>query len=207
MGNIPADYGLINMESGAKEWLVDSYEEEYHPEFDWKAIYRKSGYDVGLEVGLRMNAAEMFQYRNYDLATNHVEKDSLGRMKFFRYIDVDENGQPLEVGSILNAYHYQLQEKIKDYKRRFNKDYNDMRYSLAEKIAYDEIIYLIKKTKQQPFTKTLDNPNRVVKGGTWQQPSSNRVAMRQDSTAVDVGFRCVLPYTGLPVRKGYKVRW
>jgi formylglycine-generating enzyme required for sulfatase activity len=169
MGNIPADYGLINMEGGAKEWLIDVYDENYEPEPDWKVVYQKSGYDVGLKVGIRMTEKVASMYNNkpsgdalFDTST-HVAKDSLGRMQFFRYMDVDKNGEPIEVGLSWKSY---LKSKI-----------------------------------------NISKKHRVVKGGTWEKPNNNRMSMRQDSAAVDVGFRCILPYTGLPVRKGYKVKW
>lgn len=32
-------------------------------------------------------------------------------------------------------------------------------------------------------------------------------SLHEDKARSDVGFRCVLPYTGAPVRKGFKVKW
>ncbi len=201
MGNIPADYGLINMEGGAKEWLIDSYEENYQPEPDWKVVYRKSGYDVDLEVGLRMSKEDVLMYPNYHPYSYHVEKDSLGRMRSFRYMDADENGQPLEVGKTLNKYYYEWKSKFYAYQAKYNYTFHYGKPTeKKQQEAYDEIIRLGRKAKQYDV-------HRVVKGGTWQESNSNRAAMPQDSAAIDVGFRCILPYTGLPVRKGYKVKW
>jgi formylglycine-generating enzyme len=43
---------------------------------------------------------------------------------------------------------------------------------------------------------------RVVK-----EASGARLGLREDEYDPNVGFRCVLPYTGTPVMKGYKVKW
>ncbi|MGB0863400.1 MAG: SUMF1/EgtB/PvdO family nonheme iron enzyme [Saprospiraceae bacterium] len=197
MGNIPADYGLINMEGGAREWLIDTYEETYEPESDWKAVYQKSGYDVGSEVGVRISEEEFlkYKYNGYYNYTRHVEKDSLGHLKYFRYIGTDENGQPLEVG-ITPERHLKWNSKINAYRNKYN---NNRTYE-GEQEFYKNYRKLRNQLEQK-------NVYRVIKGGTWQQPSQARTAMRGDSAAVDVGFRCVLPYTGLPVRKGYKIKW
>lgn len=35
----------------------------------------------------------------------------------------------------------------------------------------------------------------------------NFLPLHTDSTNADLGFRCVLPYTGLQVAKKYRVKW
>lgn len=56
--------------------------------------------------------------------------------------------------------------------------------------------------------KTYSNAPRVTRGGTWQSPDFNRrERMSPDSAAMDVGFRCVMPYISTPVKKEYKVKW
>jgi len=48
--------------------------------------------------------------------------------------------------------------------------------------------------------KTYTNARRVIRGGTWQSPGFNRrEPMSPDSAAMDVGFRCVMPYISTPV--------
>ncbi len=145
--NIPADYGMINMENGVKEWVIDKYEPRYTPENNWKTAYEKAGFLIGLETGKRLDPdPDGYIY---------VDKDTLGRMQDFRFVDVNSDGLPYEMG-------YDFSDK-KNYKR-------------------------------------------VIKGGTAQKSGNFRAAMEQNKWAEDVGFRCVLPYTGQPPRNG-KVRW
>ncbi len=145
--NIPADYGMINMENGVKEWVIDKYEPRYTPEKNWKKAYEKAGFSIGLEVGERLDPDP----NGYI----HPEKDRLGRMQGFRFVDVNSDGLPYE-----------------------------MWYDFSDEKKY----------------------KRVIKGGTTQKSGNFRAAMEQNKWVEDVGFRCVLPYTGLPVREG-KVRW
>jgi formylglycine-generating enzyme len=47
---------------------------------------------------------------------------------------------------------------------------------------------------------------RVIKGGTWKQPSKrNREPILENVYSDEVGFRAVLPYFGIPTE--YKVKW
>jgi hypothetical protein len=56
--------------------------------------------------------------------------------------------------------------------------------------------------------KTYSNRPRLVKGSTWQSPDfKRREPMSPDSAAMDVGFRCVMPYISTPVKREYKVKW
>jgi formylglycine-generating enzyme required for sulfatase activity len=60
--------------------------------------------------------------------------------------------------------------------------------------------------KEIPNPRPFNHKPRLVKGGDWSQPDVNaRMGMHPDSTAYNVGFRCLLPYTGMAVRKGFKV--
>lgn len=50
--------------------------------------------------------------------------------------------------------------------------------------------------------------HRVVKGGTWRNPSTAaRESLMETEASPDVGFRTVLPYLGMPVYKKNKVKW
>ena len=48
---------------------------------------------------------------------------------------------------------------------------------------------------------------RVVKGGTWKTPGNDRRAKLESEAGVDIGFRCILPYTSSPVLRKYRVKW
>ncbi len=69
--------------------------------------------------------------------------------------------------------------------------------------------YFIRKgmTQAAPSFLPYNDSLRLVRGGDWKNPDFNaRMAMRPDSAANNVGFRCVLPYTSMPVEKQYKVK-
>jgi formylglycine-generating enzyme required for sulfatase activity len=58
------------------------------------------------------------------------------------------------------------------------------------------------------------NPNdtisryRVVKTGTWKNPSTTaRRKMKESEASANVGFRVVIPYYGMPVNKKDMVKW
>ncbi len=50
-------------------------------------------------------------------------------------------------------------------------------------------------------------PKRVVKGGTWQNSGNLRTGLFENQSDAEVGFRCVLPYLGMPIKNKYKVKW
>jgi formylglycine-generating enzyme required for sulfatase activity len=50
--------------------------------------------------------------------------------------------------------------------------------------------------------------NRVVKSGTYKNPSTTaRESMEETDASPEVGFRTVLPYMGTPIDKKNKVKW
>jgi hypothetical protein len=49
--------------------------------------------------------------------------------------------------------------------------------------------------------------SRVVRGGTSCNPGLDRSSLNEDQWSANVGFRCVLMYTGAPVLNGFKVKW
>jgi formylglycine-generating enzyme required for sulfatase activity len=70
-----------------------------------------------------------------------------------------------------------------------------------------EQFFSIKKVAQYSYRAETRKP-RLVRGGTWQSPDFNRrEPMSPDSAAMDVGFRCVMPYISTPVKREYKVKW
>ncbi len=57
------------------------------------------------------------------------------------------------------------------------------------------------------YNQYSDSP-RLIRGGTWMDPNfESRSFMKPDSASVEVGFRCVLPFTSIPVKKEDRVRW
>ncbi|MBX7204380.1 MAG: SUMF1/EgtB/PvdO family nonheme iron enzyme [Bacteroidia bacterium] len=133
-------YGLINLDGGVKEWLLDTFAQQ--PVYThWLNVMKMGGFNTEQAV-------------LYDANGYISEKDSLGHHPF-RFIGLDHKGDPRPIGRYM----------------------------------------------------TNGSGYRVVKGGTWDKPGYYRAAMRGDSSATNVGFRCVLPYTGAPVIKGGLVNW
>ena len=46
---------------------------------------------------------------------------------------------------------------------------------------------------------------RLVKGGTWKNPGKQRLPLDESESDIEIGFRTVLPYTGMPPI--FKVKW
>ncbi len=133
-------YGLINLDGGVKEWLLDTFAQQ--PVYaHWQDVMKRGGFNTENTV-------------LYDADGNISEKDSLGHLPF-RFIGLDHKGDPRPIA----------------------------------------------------WYPTNGSGYRVVKGGTWDKPGYYRAAMKGDSSATNVGFRCVLPYTGAPVIKGGMVNW
>lgn len=59
----------------------------------------------------------------------------------------------------------------------------------------------------ETFLANASNKVRLVKGGTWQEPGKQRMPLEETQSNVEVGFRCVLPYAGMPVANKWKVKW
>jgi len=65
---------------------------------------------------------------------------------------------------------------------------------------------LVPKTSHM-YNQYSESP-RLIRGGTWMDPNFElRSFMKPDSASVEVGFRCVLPFTSIPVKKEDRVRW
>ena len=139
----PTDtYGIINMDGGVKEWLLDEYSVKIDTVSNWLQVMKHGGFET--QNNIKHHPDHFF-----------IQKDSMGRMQSFRMMGMDQNGVPRLVS-------------------------------------------------HQPYgNKRL----RVVKGGDENNPSMQRMALDENKFGSNIGFRCVLPYTGAPVHKGYKVNW
>lgn len=135
-------YGVINMHSGVKEWLLDVYSDSVNSSNNWLTIIKEGGFNITNPI-------------RYDGFGDLDQKDSLGHMQSFRYIGMEPNGN-----------------------------------FRAVSMHTDGIVR-----------------NRVVKGGTWDQPGNYRESISETEFGNDIGFRCVLPYIGSPVKLGAKVIW
>ncbi|MBL4706750.1 MAG: SUMF1/EgtB/PvdO family nonheme iron enzyme [Flavobacteriales bacterium] len=154
-------YGIINMQAGVKEWLLDEYSATV--EYDhFIHLLRKSGFNTDSAAVIQpyqkryKNDSGQTNYKTEYWRHNYTSKNELGQMQNFIYMGVDQNGNPNEISPL----------------------------------PVDSIIR-----------------TRVVRGGTNCEPSLERSSMPENEWNAQVGFRCVLMYTGAPVLKGFKVKW
>ena len=143
ISDYPTDtYGVINMQGGVSEWLLDEYQDKADTTSNWIQVMKHGGFET--QNAIRIAPEDFFH-----------NKDSLGRMQSFRMMGMDQNGVPHHVS---------------------HQPYGNIRL-------------------------------RVVKGGDENNPGNQRKALDENKFGSNIGFRCVLPYTGAPVHKGYKVNW
>ncbi len=70
------------------------------------------------------------------------------------------------------------------------------------------IYYETLTPKYEQVTNEDHQQYKLIRGGTWESPNfKNREFMLADSGSSDVGFRVLLPYTNMPVKEKYKVKW
>ena len=132
-------YGLINMEGGVQERLIDAENLTSEQEQNWVNTLKASGYTNIPKIITNIGGYEL-------------EKNQYGKMKY-RYFGINEDGTG-------------------------NK-----------------------------FVPPTKNINRLVKTGSYDAPSNKESIINDTTFQSNVGFRCVLPYVGAPVLKGYKVKW
>jgi len=252
---------VVNIKGGVREWVIDEYKENTsNTKSHWTEVMKNSG--IPINNGL------------VDENGRFVEKDSLGKMNNFRFVDFDKNGKAYQVARYTNVLIH-IQEKIKrlqrekrsherrlknspieeefsqlkmetskkqielqidrlkkqlksieihpdednySYNSRLNTIRNDiykLEYQYKEVEKYQDREASKKRVKEINETlitakKELKKPKariRIIKGGTNQTPGDEVNYLLETESAPDVGFRCILPYTGAPVNKSLKVKW
>lgn len=255
-------YGLANMEGNVREWVMDFYRDTFAVEIkDPLVIMERSGFRIKDPMVL-------------DEDGEPVEKDSIGRLRYFRMLGVNSNGEALNVGdyksesTLKQKRKRDILRKIEFIKKRLDKiavqpeyfskkklrmasEIEVLEYFLGEEKTVEEkqrILHysfyeMLKKDGQQGWKQNLKmlrhqykevdpqqlkkslgelymewgdietylandtTKRRLVKGGTWEKPGKQRMALGELESNVEVGFRCVLPYTGIPVANKWKVKW
>jgi formylglycine-generating enzyme required for sulfatase activity len=72
----------------------------------------------------------------------------------------------------------------------------------------EERLYITKRFRNVVYEPSVTFRNRVIKSGTWKNPSTSvRESMRETEASADVGFRTVIPYMGMPIDKKNMVKW
>lgn len=100
------------------------------------------------------------------------------------------------------------------YQQKWEKAFGDktIKVGMLDAVLYvekDNQILELRKNRVYKSIATINhNKKRLIRGGTWKNPDFfNREAMLPDSSSTEVGFRCVIPYVSIPVKKDLKVRW
>ena len=226
ISNYPTDvYGLINMQGGVMERVMDEYKESPPQEVDYLSVCRTQGALLGdpvlenlkvrvdvfkqkkshyYDYSLRDSVLgwRFFRLRTYDTiipsfsismkqfyfypdGSGNIKKDSLGRMRY-RLAEIDSSGS---------------------YKKIFLSFEENMKnFYLFKNVLIDSVGH-ISEDNSFDLRQVPKNRIRVVKGGTWSHTGNFRMAMSDSLASNMVGFRCILPYSGVPITKKYKVKW
>ncbi len=172
---------------------------------------------------------EKFPFDYYDSYGEIREKDSLGRFGF-QFVQVSNIQAPIFMTPpYSNIYVYQSvfspNPFYKDtaYRDSVAEAWNKLVYnsqilfnpgltyeqSPKVKVEYydhlirDSVIYSYKRELLFDHTKAK---RQYIKSNYWQVQKGTGT-LPSDTARQDLGFRCVLPYTGIQVEKKYKVRW
>ncbi|PCJ24308.1 MAG: hypothetical protein COA97_09910 [Flavobacteriales bacterium] len=156
--NYHAKYGIINMENGVKEWLLDEFSDKV-TDSNFISLMRNSGFNVDLAAYQYLDEQEYSEKTsrgNLTASPYLYEKGDLTSSVSLRFMGLDKNGNPYEVSSL-----------PVDGKTR----------------------------------------KRTIRGGTNCNNGLQRSSMKETNFSPNVGFRVVLMYSGIPVLKGYKIKW
>ncbi|MGB0863401.1 MAG: hypothetical protein ACPGXZ_10805 [Saprospiraceae bacterium] len=178
---VPASYGAIHFETDIGEWVLNRHGRDTSK--NWRSILEDGGF-------------EMEQPAIYDENGNYVEKDSLGRMKNFRFVGMGSDGLPFEIDR------YSKRPKLKRKLSDVNYQIGWLEKEVKNHPPYAASLQRLKKEKQVIEAQIIANSDidRMVKGGQITH-------LQDNETSKKVGFRCILPFTGAPVLKGRKVKW
>jgi formylglycine-generating enzyme len=214
----PADYQtqgnrIANLDGNVQEWLLDVYTD----------TPQQLHYNFGEYMARNDFPVAKPEYYN-DIEGYLQEKDSLGRLPF-RYLFFDGTGQPVKTSRVdfvcfFNRRYDSIYIPVNEAKLTKSIHLNPQtqrndtftyygQYPHSGQVYKDENGNYFKLQYNYYVIRFNDyNHQRVVKGGTWREPDGkSRRPMQQDSASPNVGFRCVMTYTGLPVKPGYKVKW
>lgn len=224
----PADYEvggnrIANLEGNVQEWLFDIY-------YDTPQVAT-----FNMVEFFNNNTFPVLDPYNYNDADGYIdEKDSIGKLPFTYWL-LDGTGTPYKTRRfgfnfitnrrvdttyrdisedkvIANAYHnYYLNKTDTSYSwldtTPQSKNYYHKRYRSLYKNKTNGKFYSTQRN-YDVIRPDSANHNRVVKGGTWRRPNGKaRKPMSQEKHSPNVGFRCVMSYTSLPVKPKYKVKW
>ena len=225
ISDYPTDvYGVINMQGGVMERVMDEYHEKPALVTDYLSAYRNQGAllndTVLTNVKMHVN---VYKQKKAWIYHNRM-RDSTLECSFYNLKTYD---------SIVSQFTILIDTLIRDAggQIREKDSSGKMRYRLAEidsSGSYKKILlnfkenmgnfYLVKYVYIDSVGKISEyiyynlrqvpkNRIRVVKGGDWTHPGNFRMPISDSLASNMVGFRCVLPYSEAPITEKYKVRW
>lgn len=212
-----ADLVSNNFKGGVSEWLLDAE--------DYKQGYKITDYNMLKANGWR-NFDESYPYDHYGEIR---EKDSIGRLPF-RFVQMSSVNDPLYlkdpeineylafqefypnpnfhkseqyIDSLLKIDYYSLFMQVAHY---YKNDFNEYikYYGLRKTINTTDS--LNKKTVYK-WVKNNSELNRKYISSNYRYSTKSVAVLKQTKSLPLMGFRTVLPYTGVAVKKGYKVKW
>ncbi len=208
----PTDYNVggnhvANLEGNVQEWLLDIYKESpQQPNLNMLQYLVQNGFPV---------LGDSFYL---DIYGELIMKDSLGGFSFQHFM-YDITGQPIKTKKVTSnffiarnldtVYRTFADGELIVYKNYYNNDTFRMEFAKnGERVYKNNKGYYYLDTKPRYYKFEIENHNRVVKGGTWQNPDAKtRMPLAQNKYSTNIGFRCVMAYTSMPVKPNYKVKW
>lgn len=208
-----------NFISGVSEWLIDVENFQINHSMSEAEMLNKNAWKT------------INEYNYFDEYGEYRMKDSLGHFGF-QFVQISNVNQaiymtpPYKKGNLMakwvdsvnvNYKNIQYSDSIiramylpqyKYFKATRNaadfsfEDYLQMFRLSLDHFSKDSII------KKSVFVKVDSKvSNRKIVSSNYKNPNYSVSTLSPDSSSMDLGFRCVLPYTGVPVNKKHKVKW
>lgn len=207
-----------NFHYGISEWLIELEN-------------TLGGYRISEAEMLHQNGWLNFQECSpYDQYGEIKEKDSIGRLGF-NYVQNSSINQPIYLtGPSDFIYRYdqvsypnphfrnpaytdsilrrQYQAHYEQYKS--NGYQGDFYFFLSNMYQMDTALYgrdSLRYTYQRILIKDNSKLRRRYIASNYRNPNAGTALLPNGESLPELGFRCVLPFTGVPVAKKYQVKW
>jgi len=211
---------ITNFYSGVSEWLLDNQT------YSWQSF--SNNYEILLGNSWRPFHSETPHGPSpFDDYGELVNKDSLGKMPFV-FSQVSAINEPIYLAVplffkyrfrdtaiphafVLNDSMSLNPELMNRYKYFIQHGYFSSQQDMLKLLAYARYSQIVGSAPQMLRYRYIDigriSDQRKIKTGNYIVPGNLTEWKAQNTSSGLIGFRCVLPYTGVPVSKGYKVKW
>lgn len=219
----------LNIGNNIKEWTIDLYEEKKKHYNNTDDIFGKNNFIIGYdnygyldqygELEQKDSAGSLrFRIMGVNLNGTDLRVNKYYPMDIYKKIKVI-NPDSINFSKNLCrgiAYEKLFQKNIKfpEYNRRNEFYYLDLEkyYKQLDTLASSYLDSIIKKRvfshKDLVVLDTSKIIFRVVKSGTWKNPSIySREKVQEIFASSEIGFRCVVQYNGFNIQPKYINNW